>query len=158
MRVREAAAEEVEGRQSEWAYSKPVVALDLAWNLVFLAIGATVLGVSTKEEPCVPLRVWIVGYLLQGLLHSLCVVFEFRRRRRELEASSSFSSSSGLDHDRKWESAAIQWSYSSESDGSSEQFLQTEENRYTSFNFNILVVYLLFLCGWLISLHFSSFV
>lgn len=132
VRVREAAAEEVEERQSEWAYSKPVVALDLAWNLVFLAIGATVLGVSTKEEPCVPLRVWIVGYLLQGLLHSVCVVFEFRRkRRRELGASSSFSSSSGLEHDRRWESAAIQWSYSSESDGSSEQLLQTEENSIT---------------------------
>ncbi|XP_061359274.1 E3 ubiquitin-protein ligase At1g63170-like [Gastrolobium bilobum] len=99
VRVREAAAAEVEERQSDWAYSKPVVVLDVLWNLAFLAIGVTVLGLSAKEEPCVPLRVWIVGYLLQGVFHSLCVVVEFRRRRTQLgsslsEQNRSFSSGS----------------------------------------------------------------
>ncbi|KAK7340182.1 hypothetical protein VNO77_20878 [Canavalia gladiata] len=121
VRVREAAAAELEGRQSDWAYSKPVVVLDVLWNLAFLVIGVTVLGLSSKEEPCVPLRVWIIGYLLQGVFHSLCVVVEFRRRRRTL-----LGSSSALDHN--------EWSFSSESDEeyyTSEQFLANEGNSIT---------------------------
>ncbi|XP_027352683.1 E3 ubiquitin-protein ligase At1g63170-like [Abrus precatorius] len=120
VRVREAAAAELEERQSDWAYSKPVVALDVLWNLAFLTIGITVLCLSTTEVPCVPLRVWIVGYLLQGVFHSLCVVVEFRRRR------TSLGSNSVLDH--------REWSFSSESDDeyyASEQFLEGEGNSIT---------------------------
>ncbi|KAF7844601.1 E3 ubiquitin-protein ligase [Senna tora] len=80
VRVRESAAEQLEERQSDWAYSKPVIILDIMWNLALVAIGVTILGLSTEEKPCVPLRIWIVGYLLQGLFHSLCVVVEYRRR------------------------------------------------------------------------------
>nr|KYP35880.1 E3 ubiquitin-protein ligase At4g11680 family [Cajanus cajan] len=41
---------EVEGRQSDWAYSAPVVAMDVLWNVAFLAIGIVVLVLSAKEE------------------------------------------------------------------------------------------------------------
>ncbi|KAK7394851.1 hypothetical protein VNO78_15392 [Psophocarpus tetragonolobus] len=115
VRVREAAAAEVEGRQSEWAYSRPVVALDVAWNAAFLAIGAAVVALSAKEEPCVPLRTWIVGYLLQGVLHSLCVVVEFRRRRARSGTHVEWSFSSGSDQDFY----------------ASEQFLEGEGNSLT---------------------------
>ncbi|RZB53611.1 E3 ubiquitin-protein ligase At1g63170-like [Glycine soja] len=125
VRVREAAAAEVEGRQSEWAYSRPVVALDVAWNAVFLAIGASVLALSTDEDPCVPLRAWIVGYLLQGALHSLCVVAEFTRRRRR-RLSGTHPGSNVVGH--------VQWSFSSESDEEfypPEQFLEGDGNSIT---------------------------
>ncbi|KAK7294988.1 hypothetical protein RJT34_17889 [Clitoria ternatea] len=134
VRVREAAAAELEGRQSDWAYSKPVVLVDVLWNLAFLVIGITVLGLSKKEEPCVPLRVWVVGYLLQGVFHSLCVVAEFRRRRLN-----PFDSSSHLDHnnndDGNDNNRNHEWSFTSESDEGyyygSQQFLEGEGSSIT---------------------------
>jgi len=131
VRVRERAATEVENRQREWAYSKPVVALDIAWNLSFLVVSVVVLGLSSDEEPCVPLRVWILGYLLQGLVHSVCVVLEFRRRRRgnHLEDDDDSVLESGL-----------RWSFSSETDSDVAFHHESEENRYiqyNSFNFNL---------------------
>lgn len=144
VRVRDTAAAELEERQRDWAYSKPVVAFDLAWNLAIIAIGATVLGMSEKEKPCMPLRVWIVGYLLLGLFHSLGVVLEFRRRMMMMRRRITLlESSSVLDH-----SSALHWSFSSESDDddddddASEQFLDDNENRYTSFKFNLLFIFL----------------
>ena len=83
--VRETAAEHLEERQTDWAYSKPVVVLDLLWNLAFVAVAAAVLAASTGESPAVPLRVWIAGYVLQCLLHTLCVTVEYRRRRRDAD-------------------------------------------------------------------------
>lgn len=137
VRVREAAAAELEGRQSDWAYSKPVVVVDVLWNLAVLLVGVAVLCLSTKEDPCVPLRVWIVGYLLQGVVHSLCVVVEFRKRR--LRRGSQEGSFNG----------GREWSFSSESgdgDYDVEQFLQGEGNRYyISFNFNFNFCFVLFL-------------
>ncbi|CAI0476418.1 unnamed protein product [Linum tenue] len=82
MVVRETAAEHVEERQSDWAYSKPVVILDIIWNLAFVAAGVAVLVLSTEERANMPLRLWIVGYGLQCLLHMGCVCVEYRRRRR----------------------------------------------------------------------------
>ncbi|XP_052194398.1 E3 ubiquitin-protein ligase At1g12760-like [Diospyros lotus] len=81
MRVREAAAEQIEERQSDWAYSRPVVVLDLLWNLAFVGVAAAVLVVSRKESPSVPLRLWIIGYALQCLVHMVCVSVEYNRRR-----------------------------------------------------------------------------
>jgi len=81
--VRETAAEHLEVRQTDWAYSKPVVVLDVLWNLAFVAVAAAVLAASLAERPAVPLRVWLAGYVLQCLLHVLCVTVEYRRRRRE---------------------------------------------------------------------------
>lgn len=36
---------------------------------------------SRRESPLVPLRVWIVGYAVQCLVHMVCVCVEYRRRR-----------------------------------------------------------------------------
>ncbi|XP_010422123.1 PREDICTED: E3 ubiquitin-protein ligase At4g11680-like [Camelina sativa] len=97
MLVRETAAEQLEERQSDWAYSKPVVFLDILWNLAFVAIGVAVLILSRDERPNVPLRVWVVGYGFQCGLHMACVCVEYRRRRRRrgrgLRHRSSSSSS-----------------------------------------------------------------
>lgn len=84
VRVREAAAEQLEERRSDWAYSKPVVVLDMAWNLAFVAVTVAVLTMSRAESPSVPLRLWISGYALQCMLHMACVVAEYHRRRRNL--------------------------------------------------------------------------
>ncbi|KAJ0253328.1 hypothetical protein HA466_0110300 [Hirschfeldia incana] len=94
MLVREAAAEQLEERQSDWAYSKPVVVLDVVWNLAFVSVAAAVLAMSRDENPIMPLRVWILGYALQCVLHMVCVVLECRRRNRrssheQLESDSS---------------------------------------------------------------------
>lgn len=93
--VREAAADELEERQTDWAYSRPVVVLDFLWNLVFVCIAVVVLSLSTRENPRTPLRVWIVGYALQCALHMVCVWFEYRRRLAVL-SSSGGSSDSGF--------------------------------------------------------------
>ncbi|KAH7435442.1 hypothetical protein KP509_06G065300 [Ceratopteris richardii] len=78
--VREAAAEQLEDRQSEWAYSKPIVILDLVWNLTFVAVSMVVLLLSIHERPSNPLRIWVLGYALQCCVHVSCVWFEYMRR------------------------------------------------------------------------------
>lgn len=88
MLVREAAAEQLEERQGDWAYSKPVVVLDIVWNLAFVIVAGTVLVLSVSEAPGMPLRLWIVGYALQCVLHMVCVCVEYRRRRRHQRAAS----------------------------------------------------------------------
>lgn len=65
VRVRETAAEQLEERQSDWAYSKPVIILDILWNTAFVLMAVIVLGLSLEEKPSVPLRLWIWGYGLQ---------------------------------------------------------------------------------------------
>ncbi|XP_050203286.1 E3 ubiquitin-protein ligase At1g63170 [Mercurialis annua] len=80
MRVRENAAEQLEERQSDWAYSKPIIVLDVLWNLSFIGIAAGVLCLSVEEEPRVPLRLWIIGYGLQCVFHIGCVLYEYKRR------------------------------------------------------------------------------
>ncbi|KAL3829631.1 hypothetical protein ACJIZ3_018433 [Penstemon smallii] len=89
VRVRESATEQIEERQSDWAYSKPIVILDLIWNLAFVIVSVSVLIMSHKETPLLPLRLWIVGYALQCILHMVCVCVEYRKRylQRNLEGS-----------------------------------------------------------------------
>lgn len=82
MMVRETAAEQLEERQSDWAYSKPVVVLDIIWNFAFVVVAATVLVLSQSESPTMPLRLWLIGYALQCGLHMVCVCVEYGRRRR----------------------------------------------------------------------------
>ncbi|KAL0550297.1 hypothetical protein IC582_014805 [Cucumis melo] len=82
MLVRETAAEQLEERQSDWAYSKPVVILDIVWNFAFVVVAATILVLSRNESPSMPLRLWIVGYAFQCILHMVCVCVEYRRRRQ----------------------------------------------------------------------------
>ncbi|KAG8100002.1 hypothetical protein GUJ93_ZPchr0013g35715 [Zizania palustris] len=79
--VRETAAEHLEERQIDWYYSKPVVVLDVLWNLAFVAVAVAMLAASLSESPSVPIRLWIVGYVLQCLIHVFCVTLEYRRRR-----------------------------------------------------------------------------
>ncbi|KAL4360497.1 hypothetical protein GQ457_04G037730 [Hibiscus cannabinus] len=88
MLVRETAAEQLEERHSDWAYSKPVVVLDVIWNFAFVAVAVGVLVLSWKERPSMPLRLWIIGYAFQCLLHMVCVCVEYRRRRRQRNAES----------------------------------------------------------------------
>lgn len=85
MLVREAAAEQLEERQSDWAYSRPVVILDIIWNLAFVIVSGTVLFLSRSEQPKMPLRLWIMGYAFQCVLHMVCVYVEYQRRRRSVE-------------------------------------------------------------------------
>ncbi|KAI3800505.1 hypothetical protein L1987_28596 [Smallanthus sonchifolius] len=83
MRVRESAAEQIEERQTDWAYSRPLVILDLIWNLAFIVVSICVLIMSRKEDPKRPLRIWIVGYACQCLLHMVCVCAEYKHRNRQ---------------------------------------------------------------------------
>lgn len=82
MLVRETAAEQLEERQSDWAYSKPVVILDIVWNFAFVVVAAAILVMSRNESPTMPLRLWVVGYAFQCVLHMVCVCVEYRRRRQ----------------------------------------------------------------------------
>ncbi|KAK4761558.1 hypothetical protein SAY87_029442 [Trapa incisa] len=84
MLVREAAAEQLEERQSDWAYSRPVVVLDVLWNFAFVAVAASVMVLSREEKPKMPLRVWIVGYAAQCVLHMVCVLTEYRKRQQRM--------------------------------------------------------------------------
>ncbi|KAK7389212.1 hypothetical protein VNO78_24048 [Psophocarpus tetragonolobus] len=95
MVVREAAAEQLEERQSDWAYSKPVVILDILWNFAFVAAAVTVLVLSSDENPNMPLRLWIVGYALQCVLHVACVCVEYRRRQLRREQPNAAVAGSG---------------------------------------------------------------
>ncbi|XP_010512452.1 PREDICTED: E3 ubiquitin-protein ligase At4g11680-like [Camelina sativa] len=94
VRVREVAAEQLEERQSQWAYSKPIIVLDILWNFVFVVVSVVILGfTSQQEDPIVPLRVWIIGYNLQCLFHVACVIAEYKRRRREANINDDDGSS-----------------------------------------------------------------
>ncbi|KAH0910002.1 hypothetical protein HID58_004667, partial [Brassica napus] len=55
MVVREAAAEQLEERQSNWAYSKPIVVLDIVWNLAFVSVAGAILVMARNEHPIMPL-------------------------------------------------------------------------------------------------------
>lgn len=78
--VRDTAVEHIEERQSDWAYSKPVVVLDLLWNLMFVAVAGAMFVSSRDEKPYMPLRLWIAGYVLQCIVHMVCVWLEYKRR------------------------------------------------------------------------------
>ncbi|KAF8398169.1 hypothetical protein HHK36_017095 [Tetracentron sinense] len=80
MRDQETAALQLEERQADWGYSKPVVVLDLIWNLAFVLVSAVVLLSTVRERPSTPLRVWIGGYALQCFLHVGFVYLEYQRR------------------------------------------------------------------------------
>ncbi|KAL7258870.1 hypothetical protein ACSBR1_004890 [Camellia fascicularis] len=113
MRVRESAAEQIEERQSDWAYSRPIVILDLVWNLAFVAVAAVVVVVmSRKESPEVPLRVWIVGYALQCVIHMVCVSVEYNWRQQQRNSTDSLRS---LRNNGWW--SRMNSNSSSESDG-----------------------------------------
>lgn len=74
------AARELEERRADWGYSKPVVALDIMWNLAFVVVSVVMLICTAKEIPNVPVRVWVCGYAAQCLVHVVLVWVEFNRR------------------------------------------------------------------------------
>lgn len=80
MLVRETAARELEERRADWGYSRPVVALDIMWNLAFVIVSAVMLICTADENPNVPIRVWVCGYALQCLVHVVLVWVEYKRR------------------------------------------------------------------------------
>ncbi|XAR63680.1 hypothetical protein NMG60_11023706 [Bertholletia excelsa] len=82
MLVRETAARELDERRADWGYSRPVVALDMTWNLAFVAVTVVMLLCTVDESPNVPIRVWICGYAVQCLIHVVLVWLEFRTRNR----------------------------------------------------------------------------
>ncbi|KAH0916497.1 hypothetical protein HID58_030943 [Brassica napus] len=124
--VREAAAEQLEERQSDWAYSRPIVVLDIVWNLAFVSVAGAVLVMSRNEHPIMPLRVWLLGYALQCVLHMVCVCVEYKRRnrmrtnRRTTSRSSSSSSSSSMEEDALG------------SRRNSDEHLESESSRYVA--------------------------
>ena len=61
MLVRETAAEQLEERQSDWVYSRPVVFLEIIWNLAVVVVASAVLILSRNENPNMQVRVWVVG-------------------------------------------------------------------------------------------------
>ncbi|GMI98371.1 hypothetical protein like AT3G61180 [Hibiscus trionum] len=103
VRVRETAAEQLEERQSDWAYSKPVIVLDIIWNSAFVVMAVVVLALSREEKPTVHLRLWVSGYGLQCLFHVACVVAEYKIRnerrvpglQNDEDPGSALSSQSG---------------------------------------------------------------
>ncbi|CAL0330938.1 unnamed protein product [Lupinus luteus] len=109
MVVRETAAEQLEERQSDWAYSKPVVVLDILWNFAFLVITASVLVLSVNETPSMPLRFWLVGYVLQCVLHVVCLCIEYRRRNPR-EGSSNAAAHGGVGGSEDLSSGSIEGS------------------------------------------------
>ncbi|KAF7808614.1 E3 ubiquitin protein ligase RIE1-like [Senna tora] len=80
MLVRETAARELEERRADWGYSKPVVALDMTWNMAFVVVSVVMLFLTLDERPNTPIRVWICGYAAQCLVHVVLVWLEYRRR------------------------------------------------------------------------------
>lgn len=80
MLVRETAARQLEERRADWGYSKPIVALDIMWNLAFVIVSVVMLLCTLHEKPNSPIRVWICGYAVQCFVHSVLVWIEYTRR------------------------------------------------------------------------------
>ncbi|CAK8570422.1 unnamed protein product [Lathyrus sativus] len=102
--VRETAARELEERRADWGYSKPVVALDISWNMAFVVVSAVMLSCTVDENPITPIRIWIIGYALQCFVHVVLVWLEYNRRsrrdsRRWQRENDGGASSDGSDSD-----------------------------------------------------------
>ncbi|XP_074264653.1 E3 ubiquitin-protein ligase At4g11680-like [Silene latifolia] len=81
MRVRETVVQQLDERRSHWAYSTPIVILDLLWNTL-LVLSAIIVMIASKNEVAeVPVRWWIVGYGIQCVVHMICVCVEYFRLR-----------------------------------------------------------------------------
>ncbi|KAH9622717.1 hypothetical protein KSS87_002555 [Heliosperma pusillum] len=99
MMVRETAARELEERRADWGYSKPVVAVDMLWNMVFVVVSVVMLFCTVGENPDVPVRVWVGGYAVQCLVHVVLVWSEYRRRSRRREVDLEAGNDSDGDDD-----------------------------------------------------------
>lgn len=99
MLVRETAALQLQQRRADWAHSRPVVALDIAWNVAFAAAATAVLASSTEESPAKPLRLWLVGYAAQCLVHVGLVCADTGRGTARARGSASDVESAGAGTD-----------------------------------------------------------
>lgn len=99
MLVRETAALHLEERRADWGYSKPVVALDIGWNLAFAMVSLVMLATTIHEHPNTPVRIWIFGYALQCLVHVGLVWHEYRRRNIRRHRPGSDDAGAGLASD-----------------------------------------------------------
>ncbi|WZZ50542.1 hypothetical protein YC2023_050649 [Brassica napus] len=90
MVVREVAAEQLEERQSDWAYSKPIVVLDIVWNLAFVSVAGAILVMARNEHPIMPLR---------GMRCSVLVEYRRRNRVRNNRTPRSRSSRFGFEEE-----------------------------------------------------------
>eukprot|EP00270_Netrium_digitus_P016602 TRINITY_DN5984_c0_g1_i1.p1 TRINITY_DN5984_c0_g1~~TRINITY_DN5984_c0_g1_i1.p1 ORF type:complete len:498 (+),score=130.34 TRINITY_DN5984_c0_g1_i1:35-1528(+) len=80
MVVRESAADLLQERQEDWAYSRPLVVLDIVWSFTFVVVAVAVLIISKEERPAAPLRVFVVGYALQCVVRMILVWYEYQKR------------------------------------------------------------------------------
>ncbi|KAJ0962101.1 hypothetical protein J5N97_029929 [Dioscorea zingiberensis] len=137
MLVRETAAEQLEDRRRDWAYSRPVVFLDVLWNLAFVGVAVGVMILSWDEKPAMWLRLWIGGYALQCVLHMVCVLIEYQRRlqphRTMVEGGSRSLGSSGPSSPREVDSGSYGVEQSQEEDRTS--IVKHLESANTIFSF-----------------------
>ena len=141
--VRETAARELEERRADWTYSKPVVALDITWNMAFVLVSAVMLACTVKENPNTPIRWWICGYALQCLLHVALVWLEYRRRN---DAPGDEDSAANLDYDDVNDSDEDDVGTSGSS--SSTGFVQFHLNSIAEFYLIINSPFRLVVCVW----------
>lgn len=110
---------QLEERRADWAYSRPVVALDISWNLAFAVVSAVMLAVTVNERPNVPVRVWVAGYGVQCVVHVALVWAEYRRRRRTAgrrDGESGMVDSDAIDSEEEGEEGGIRWNQRSRYD------------------------------------------
>ncbi|KAJ1280932.1 hypothetical protein BS78_04G270000 [Paspalum vaginatum] len=142
MLVRETAALQLERRRADWSRSRPVVALDIAWNVAFAAAAAAVLASSAEESPVKPLRLWLVGYAAQCLVHVGLVCADTRREPRRARGSASDIESAGAGTD------------SSDTDGEGDEGAE-ERSSHTSRceSMNTVISFLWWIIGffWVVS-------
>uniref|UniRef100_A0A2N9HB43 RING-type E3 ubiquitin transferase n=1 Tax=Fagus sylvatica TaxID=28930 RepID=A0A2N9HB43_FAGSY len=103
MLVRETAARQLEERRADWGYSKPVVALDIMWNVAFVLVSLAMLLCTIDEQPNTPIRLWICGYALQCGVHVVLVWIEYRRRNPQRAASRVRAGDEESQADGGWE-------------------------------------------------------
>ncbi|CAL4885251.1 unnamed protein product [Urochloa decumbens] len=142
MLVRETAALQLQQRRTDWAHSRPVVVLDIAWNVAFAAAAAAVLASSTEENPVRPLRLWLVGYAAQCLVHVGLVCADTRGGPARARGSDSDIESTGAGTD------------SSDTEGEGDEGAE-ERSSYTSRceSMNTMISFLWWIIGfyWVVS-------
>ena len=108
--VREAAAEHLEERQADWAYSRSRRGARPALEPRLHHRRRGRAGAQRDEDSPMPLRTWVAGYALQCVVHMVCVAIEYRMRHgprgggpapADEERGSDGSSSSSDEDDRE---------------------------------------------------------
>ncbi|ONK54787.1 uncharacterized protein A4U43_UnF11330 [Asparagus officinalis] len=82
-------------RTADWAHSRRRGRSTSSWNSPFAVVSAVMIAVTLTERPNVPVRIWVVGYAVQCVVHVVLVWAEFRRRRREEDGDEGGSRLSG---------------------------------------------------------------